>query len=63
MINAPSSARSKANEAAAASAPKRPWTKPAIRTLKVISTYSGSNTGRDEDSGGAFGSPRYTPSG
>ena len=47
-----------ANEAAAASAPKRPWTKPTIRTLRVISTYSGSRTGRDEDSG--FGA--YTPS-
>ena len=62
MTNVPSSARGKANEAAAASAPKRPWTKPAIRTLKVISTYSGSRTGLDEDSG-IFGRPRYTPSG
>ena len=47
-----------ANEAAAASAPKRPWAKPTIRTLRVISTYSGLKTGRDEDAGWVG----YTPS-
>ena len=34
---------------AAASSSKRPWTKPGIRTLRIVSTRVGEVEGNDED--------------
>ena len=34
---------------AAASGSKRPWTKPGIRTLRIVSTRVGDQMGNDED--------------
>ena len=49
MINAP--AKTEADVARTASAPKRPWAKPTIRKLRVVSTRVGEkmNPGLDED--------------
>ena len=49
MINAP--ARTEADVARTASAPKRPWEKPTIRKLRIASTRTGSkmNPALDED--------------
>ena len=49
MINA--SAKTEADVARTASAPKRPWAKPTIRKLRVVSTRRGSKMNRalDED--------------
>ena len=49
MTNAP--ARTKADVARTASAPKRPWAKPTIRKLRVVSTRAGDkmNPALDED--------------
>ncbi len=62
MIDTPGFAQSKANEAVASSAPKRPWAKPTIRQLRVTSTRVGSDPGADED---ALSNPgqrsRYAP--
>ena len=46
---------------------KRPWTKPAIRTLRVVGTRTGMRSGQDEDdvspSGIAAHTETYSPSG
>ena len=49
MINTP--AKTEADVARTASAPKRPWAKPTIRKLRVVSTRVGEkmNPGLDED--------------
>ena len=49
MNNAPT--KTEANVARTASAPKRPWAKPTIRKLRVVSTHDGRkmNPALDED--------------
>ena len=46
---------------------KRPWTKPAIRTLRVVGTRTGMRSGIDEDdvspTGHTTGTATYSPSG
>ena len=55
-----------ADEAPAAPASKRPWTKPRIKTLRVMSTYTGTKMSdtADEDSATAPSDPQqnYTAS-
>ena len=59
MINAP--AKTEANVARTASAPKRPWAKPTIRTLTVVSTRSGTRANIDEDTLDSTNAPGYAP--
>ena len=53
-----------AGEADEATASKRPWTKPRIKTLRVISTYAGTKTGNDEIDAASPSDPlqNYVPS-
>ena len=48
MSDAPPPRTGEKDEAGAADR-KRPWSKPAIRTLRVVSTRTGTKTGTDED--------------
>ena len=43
-----------ADEAPAAPVSKRPWTKPRIKPLRVISTYTGTKTSPSYDEDNAF---------